>query len=126
MIEIGKVLSGVSSNTDEEENAGEKFEKICAALNMTEDELRLCEHKIDITKTCRSLIKHIFPDANDRAKMLISSMDSTELKAIQGKQFTDQCCLSTFTYTRLCSIGSSRTGQSAELIDQQRDRKRVR
>ena len=54
-------------------------------LNTTEDQLRLCEHKIDITKTSRSLIKHIYPDANDRANMLISTMPSPQLKAIQGK-----------------------------------------
>ena len=82
-IQIGKTLTGVSSKVDDEDDAGEKLEQICTTLKMTERELKQCEHEIDITKTCRSLIKHIYPDANDQARMLISAMDPGQLQAIQ-------------------------------------------
>ena len=70
---------------DDEDDVGEKLENICAVLKMTERQLKSCEHEVDITKTCRSMIKYIYPDANDRAKMLISSMDPGQRQAIQGE-----------------------------------------
>ena len=83
---MGKILSGVSARVEEVEDKGEKLESICSALNMTEKELKKCQHDVDITKTCRSIVKQIYPNANDRGKMLISTMDPCVLQAIQSSQ----------------------------------------
>ena len=83
------MLSGVLEKTYEEnEDKEEKLESFCHILNMTERELKLCQHEVDITKTCRAIVKRYYPDANDRAKMLISTMDIRELQAIQGAQLS--------------------------------------
>ena len=84
-MEIGKILAGVAANVDETEDKEEQIESFCDALDMTEKELKKCEHEVDITKTCRSIVKHLYPDVNDRGKMLISTMDVAILHAIQGK-----------------------------------------
>jgi uncharacterized Ntn-hydrolase superfamily protein len=84
-VEIGKTLAGLSSKVDDDEDAGDKLEKICEVLKMTEREPKTCEHETDITKSCRSIIKRIYPDSKDRAKMLISTMDPAQLQAIQGE-----------------------------------------
>lgn len=86
-IEIGKVPSGVSTKNAEEDE-GEILEDICMTLNTTEADLKSCEHETDITKTCRSIIKRIYPKPTDRATMLISYMDSNQLKAVQSKLIT--------------------------------------
>lgn len=52
---------------------------------MNEKQLRLCEHETDITKTCRQIIKFIYPDPEDRARMLVSNMKEDELKAIRSQ-----------------------------------------
>ena len=69
--------------TDDEK--ADKLEDICKVLNMSEDQLRSCEHGTDITKTCRQLIKYLYADPNQRARLLISTMDSEKLSAIHGK-----------------------------------------
>ncbi|CAF1241573.1 unnamed protein product [Adineta steineri] len=82
-IEIARILSGTSNdNDDNEEEKGEKLEKICTTLDRNESELKLCEHDMNITKTCRQLIKCLYPDTKQRAKMLVSSMDVDKLQAI--------------------------------------------
>lgn len=83
-MEIGRILSGVSARVEEVPDEGERIEAICAALNMTEKELKHCEHDVDITKTCRAIVKHVYPDMANRGKMLISTMDPSILQAIQG------------------------------------------
>lgn len=60
------------------------MERIKSVLNMSENELKACEHGTDITKTCRSIVKHIYQDLDERAKMLVSSMKVDQLKAIQS------------------------------------------
>ena len=121
-IDIGKILTGVSSKADNEEDKGEQLESICLTLQMNERQLKACEHDIDITKTCRSIIKHLHPDVNDRGRMLISTMDPDELRAIQSELFAVPHCPMTFTCSRLRSIGSSRSIQSFELYHQQCNR----
>ena len=85
-IEIGKILAGKSNCHDDEddEDAGEQLECIKSVLNMSENELKLCEHGTDITKTCRSIVKFIYQDSDERAKMLVSSMKGDQLQAIQS------------------------------------------
>ena len=85
IVEIGKILSGVSNEENLDEDKGERLENICLLLGITESELKSCEHDTDITKTCRQIIKHIYPNANERAKMLVSSMDPDRLQAVQGE-----------------------------------------
>ena len=82
-IEVGKALTGQSKKDVEEE--GEILEEILDTLKMTEADLKSCEHETDITKTCRAIIKRIYPNPTERAAMLISSMDINQLKAIQSK-----------------------------------------
>ncbi|CAF2107918.1 unnamed protein product [Rotaria magnacalcarata] len=82
-IEVGKVLSGATADEYDEEEKGNLLEKICGVLDMSEKELKSCEHDTDITKTCRQIIKYIYPDPKLRATMLVSSMDPEQLQAIQ-------------------------------------------
>ncbi|CAF3303572.1 unnamed protein product [Rotaria socialis] len=82
-IDVGKILSGASINNDVEEDKGEKLLSICRTLEMTEKQLLSCEHKTDITKTCRQIAKFIYPDPKERAETLVSIMSSEKLKAIQ-------------------------------------------
>lgn len=84
LIEVGKTLSGQSAKTEEDEE--EKLDEILVTLKTTEADLKSCEHETDITKTCRAIIKRIYPNPTDRAAMLISSMDSKQLKAVQSKR----------------------------------------
>ena len=85
-VEVGKMLSGRSNNEDgsEEEGDGEKLERIINTLNLSEKELHKLEHETDITKTCRHIIKRLYQNPRERAKMLVSSLDSKILKSIQG------------------------------------------
>jgi hypothetical protein len=85
LVEAGRLLSGALDDNNDEQEKGDKLENICLALKMNETELKSCEHETDITKSCRQIIKYIYPDIKDRAKKLVSSMDDTQLQAIQGK-----------------------------------------
>ncbi|CAF1366137.1 unnamed protein product [Adineta ricciae] len=81
-IDVGKVLAGAFDNQDDEDK-GEKLENICAALGMNEKELKSCEHETDITKTCRQIIKFIYRDSKERARTLVSTMNTNILHSIQ-------------------------------------------
>lgn len=83
-IDVGKILSGATIVDDVEEDNGEKLESICNTLNMTEKQLLSCEHKTDITKTCRQIVKFIYPDTKERAEKLVSTMTDGKLEAIQS------------------------------------------
>ncbi|CAF2953815.1 unnamed protein product [Rotaria sp. Silwood2] len=98
-IEIGRALSGVTVDEPHEEEKGDALENICLALDMNEKELKSCEHDTDITKTCRQIIKFIYPDAKERSTMLVSSMDADKLKSIQR-------------YARLVHPAQSKTANS--------------
>lgn len=89
IIDMGKVLSGATIVDDIEEDKGEKLAFICRTLNMTEKQLLSCEHETDITKTCRQIIKFIYPDPKERAEKLVSTMTDGKLEAIQGN--TSNC-----------------------------------
>ena len=84
IIDMGKILSGSTVVDDIEEDKGDKLESICHTLNMTEKQLISCEHNTDITKTCRQIVKFIYPDPKDRAAKLVSTMTDGKLEAIQG------------------------------------------
>lgn len=90
MIEIGKILSGTSNPSDEELDKEARFESILETLRMSESELLSCQHDTDITKTCRQIVKYLFRDPKERAKMLVSSMDAKILKSIQGTIFSSE------------------------------------
>ena len=102
-IEIGKILSG-SGKVEEEEEKGEKLDNICSTLKMTESELKSCEHEPDVTKTCRAIVKRVFPNAADRSRMLVSLMDTNQLKAVQStltSSLLDVLIASLLAYARL-------------------------
>ncbi|CAF4002871.1 unnamed protein product, partial [Rotaria sordida] len=87
-IDVGKILSGATIVNDEEGDKGDKLEKICLTLNMSERELQSCEHETDITKTCRQIIKFVYRDPVVRSEMLVSSMTAGKLQAIQVMALT--------------------------------------
>lgn len=80
-VEVGKVLSGDAETMSGDEKST-KLERLCEILNMTEKELQDCEHKTDITKTCRQITRFIYPDIDKRAQLLVSTMDDVQLRAI--------------------------------------------
>lgn len=74
---------------------------------MTEKQLRSCEHETDITKTCRQIIKYMYRDPRERAKMLVSTMDTNVLKCIQGNISNYQLLITNFYFIRLCKTCTS-------------------
>lgn len=108
-VEIGKILSGKSTchDDEDEEDAGEQMERIKSVLNMSENELKGCEHGTDITKTCRSIVKHVYQDLDERAKMLVSSMKGDQLQAIQSS-FLHSIRRVVIVSSSLCSTRPSR------------------
>ena len=83
-VDMGRILSGKSQSSDDEMERGDLLETICTNLNMSESELKNCEHRTDITKTCRQLTKYVYRDAKKRASELVSTMNPKILQAIQG------------------------------------------
>lgn len=100
---------------EEGNDPGAKLEMIIETLRMSEGELQACQHETDITKTCRQIIKHLFRDPKERAKMLVSSMKADVLKSIQGEVFSSHYHYSTFIfleYARLVHPAQSKTSNS--------------
>jgi hypothetical protein len=54
-------------------------------LNLTKVQLKACEDTNDITKTCRNLVKAIFPSDKKQAKTYVLSMSLTKKRAIHCK-----------------------------------------
>ncbi|CAF3064312.1 unnamed protein product, partial [Rotaria sp. Silwood2] len=63
-----------------------KIKSVARVLNLTPDELYFLKHPKDITKTCRALIKLIYPDPSQRATMLITKIPINKLRAIHSKK----------------------------------------
>lgn len=71
------------SNDRKSENDKEKeVTNISRILKLSKSQLKECEHDSDITKTCRNIIKIMFPDNTIRARKRISSMSSNKIHAI--------------------------------------------
>ncbi|CAF1481557.1 unnamed protein product [Rotaria magnacalcarata] len=80
-IEMGRRLS---SNRNIEQAAHErKIADISSILKLSAGQLKKCQHETDITKTCRNITKYLFPNIRKRAKMLVTSMNTTTLEAIR-------------------------------------------
>ncbi|CAF1316274.1 unnamed protein product [Adineta ricciae] len=82
IVDVGRVLSGELNNN--EEDKGEKLENICTTLGLNEKELKSCEHKTDITKTCRQIVKKLYSEPKERAKLSVVKMDLQVLQAIHS------------------------------------------
>ena len=78
-------MSNTADNEAEEAKNAEKLKQICRVLNLSAVELKQCEHRTDITKIGRYIVKRLYPDIQTRATMLISSTSSEILQAIHGK-----------------------------------------
>jgi hypothetical protein len=75
----------LSTNTNiEEVTTDGKIVDIGLILNLNPVQLKNCQHKTDIKKTCRNITKCLFPNIRKRAKMLVSSMNRKKLTAIHG------------------------------------------
>ncbi|CAF3496208.1 unnamed protein product [Rotaria sp. Silwood2] len=79
--------SSLSKNDDEKEKQRKKkkknkIRKISHVLNISQDELKYCKYTTDITKTCRAIIKLIYPDETERAEMLVTKIPKSKLQAI--------------------------------------------
>ncbi|CAF3330712.1 unnamed protein product [Rotaria sp. Silwood2] len=59
-----------------------KIKKIGRILNLSEDELKYSKHRTDITKTCRALVKTLYPDPSERAQTVITKIPISKLHAI--------------------------------------------
>ncbi|CAF3225791.1 unnamed protein product [Rotaria sp. Silwood2] len=83
-IETYKILSHDSNNTKEDKQKEEKkLKEICNVLNTNEKNLIACKDATSITKTCRKIVKHIYPDTDQRAEMLVSLIPDEKLTAVQ-------------------------------------------
>jgi hypothetical protein len=90
LIEVGKMLGGGPSGDDEETDKKEKrLKEIYKILKLDEDQLKGCQHPTDITKTCRSIVKELYPDVHKRSTMLVSLMTTETLEAIHGMHFNN-------------------------------------
>lgn len=75
-----------------EEKTNEKKKKkqlkgISRVLNLSVRKLKNAKHPTDITKTCRSIIKLLYPDESVRAQMSVSKMSPAALVSIHGKSY---------------------------------------
>jgi hypothetical protein len=118
-VEIGKLLSGVSADNDDGEDKGEKLIRICHKLKMSEAQLKLCEHNMDITKTCRQIVKYIYPDVNERAQMLVSAMNDDVLQAVQGIISKYYLSITDFYFSRVRKNGPSCSSKNGKFDPQQ-------
>lgn len=81
---MGQLLS--KGNTDVEQEKSKKIpKKICSTLGLNEAELNSCKHPTDITKTCRAVVKAIYPEKSERAKQSVVLMGKKKVAAIRGK-----------------------------------------
>jgi hypothetical protein len=79
-----------------------KLKEISRILNLSERELKEYEHAIDITKTCRCIVKWRYHDITTRSTMLVSSMSSDTPQATHGKCISNYLKISFFYFSRLC------------------------
>ncbi|CAF1400789.1 unnamed protein product [Rotaria magnacalcarata] len=84
-IQLGKSLS---NNTDRKQKEKKrrtkrKLNRIYRALNLTKGQLKTAQHSTDITKTCRSITKLMYPDVSTRATMLTSLLPNKTITAIR-------------------------------------------
>ncbi|CAF1543694.1 unnamed protein product [Adineta ricciae] len=61
-----------------------KVEKICHRLKITKKQLKKCKDPVDITKTCREIVKCIYPETEIQTKMALSKMSSEQKFDIIG------------------------------------------
>lgn len=64
-----------------------KLKQISNVLHLSEKQLESAKHPTSITKTCRTIIKLLYPNESTRAEMSISKMSNTQLLAIHGKKY---------------------------------------
>lgn len=102
-----QLAESLSENTDGEQQKKQK--RICSALNLTKRQLRSAHHPTDITKTCRSITKLIYPDVSARVQMLTSLMPNETLAAIRGKNMMNAFPKTISHYFRICQTCSSST-----------------
>lgn len=81
----------------------EKLKTIRTILKLTLEELRTCTHESDITKTCRGIIKHLYPDIAIQRKMSFSSLPRGQTRAIRGEYTTIYFTNNNFWFFRICS-----------------------
>ncbi|CAF1091203.1 unnamed protein product [Rotaria sordida] len=103
-IDVTKMLSNISNNEEQGKTGGsetkEKLNQIGQVLNLSNIQLKGCEHPTDITKSCRGIIKHLYPDFEARTKMLISLLPIEKLHGICNYIkiiHPSQCSISTHT-----------------------------
>lgn len=107
-LNVAAMLSDTSNEAEEQNSRRKKISKICKALRLSNDELEQCRHPTDITKTCRHIVKRLYPSLTERAKLKVSKISSRRLQAIHGKSYrqSGENYISCF---RLCTINSSRS-----------------
>lgn len=108
-IDIGKLLSGAKLD-DSDQDQGEKLENILSALEMDEKELKSCEHPTDITKTCRHIVKYKYRNDKNLGKMRVAAMNADVIDAIRSKGWNHWISMNSYSFSRLCSLGSSCSG----------------
>lgn len=95
-IQMGQLLSTENTdvqqqlpsteNTDVEQQKIKKIpKKICSTLGLNEAQLNLCKQTPDITKTCRAVVKEMYPDKAERAEQSVVRMGKKKVAAIRGK-----------------------------------------
>ncbi|CAF1568991.1 unnamed protein product [Rotaria magnacalcarata] len=84
-IQLGKSLSNNTDRKQKEKKkrAQKKLNRIYRALNLTKSQLKAAHHSTDITKTCRSITKLLYPDVSTRATMLTSLLPNETITAIR-------------------------------------------
>ena len=76
-IQMGQLLSGANADS-KQQNDKEMLKEICATLGLSEGNLKSCKHPNDITKTCREIVRKIYPNKSERAKQSVTVMARRE------------------------------------------------
>jgi hypothetical protein len=98
------VLNRPSITSREKEK---KLKKLGKILNVSTEKLSACTHDNDIRKTCRSIVKHLYPDIALQRKMSFSSLSRGETRAIRGEHTTKYFTNNHFWFFRICSTRPS-------------------
>jgi hypothetical protein len=79
------MLSDNGNDEKEQKEKEKKIDEIGRVLKLDVVRLKDCKHPSDITKTCRNIVKVLYPNVKTRAKTRLSSMPSKTVKTIRGE-----------------------------------------
>ena len=101
--------NGNSNHFRQQKNKKKKLKRICSILGLNIKQLHSCKD-LTITKTCREIVRLMYPDKKSRAKKSVKKLGKKKVGAIRGKfKAIDHNSIAIiFFSSRSCKINSSK------------------